>query len=131
MTQKRHLKIIDPTAMWPARDDHRPIPTLDPTDWSLVLKCPSCDGTNIHQTYTRTIFREEDGSGLEVFATTDDAKAKHIDSTMIPGRRDILHIGFECGNPMCPPCRLVVQQHKDRTHLYWEFPEPDEREPRA
>ena len=94
--------------------------SLKKNDWGTShLKCPKCGQTNLHQEVVNTIMRPEDKNGIltkvEPDGTTTVTK---INKGLIPGRRDVIIIGFDCEH-CCDMFYLQIKQHKGDTEIFW------------
>jgi hypothetical protein len=94
-------------------------------DYGLpVLKCPICDGVNLHQK-TTSIFNRKEDEDTGVFIMIDGVNATAIDSKLNPSpRRQGLKIGFTCEECSVDDedvvAHLNIYQHKGNTHVNWK-----------
>lgn len=92
------------------------------------LSCPR-NGNYLHQKWARIAWRKEDAMTAEAIETRPNSR-KPLSLTVVngpelPGRRDVMFIGFECET--CPRADerllvehvLVIQQCKGCTDMYW------------
>lgn len=95
---------------------------LEPGGDYDVLRCPVCDGNNLH--HRGIVIRsraDEDGPGVKL-GVARDGRRKELpltaDAPEWHGRRDELSISFDCEG-----CAfvgwLLIMQHKGQTLLAW------------
>jgi hypothetical protein len=89
---------------------------IDPSD---ILKCPSCDWSNLHHVGIEIFEREEDAI-VGVHVQVED-KAVRIDDDLTgnpSARRDGMLIRFTCETCDATPI-LQMSQHKGSKYVEW------------
>ena len=103
-------------------------PVFSPGTIATVLRCPKCNGDNLHQRRVYVHCRtEEDGPGFcgDIGPGGASVRDLHADSPLFLGRRDDLVIEFmceHCDDPTATPkvrFRLAIWQHKGTTFVEW------------
>ena len=98
------------------------------TDEADAIYCPRCGGFNLHQRSVTSTFRDdEDEDGTEVRHKRLDVEIKRRKDKDIVGRRDVLHIDFQCEecsyyndeNEPQDMLTLAITQHKGSTYIEW------------
>lgn len=102
-------------------------PVFEPDCDDVLLLCPKCKKSYLHQGTVRIYAREhEDGDGtvIVVSGPRDFHATKATDEELrtVAGRRQALTIEFRCEN--CnrvegPAFQLRIKQHKGRTRVSW------------
>jgi hypothetical protein len=92
-------------------------------DGVAVLKCPSCDGNDMHQGLVRVFNRDEDADSVDMTIVDDDVSTFHRIPSQGSGnpssRRHGLTIEFYCEACDGQTFILGISQHKGWTHLKW------------
>ena len=89
---------------------------IDPYD---VLKCPSCDWSNLHHVSVEVFERAEDAlSGVHVLVDGAGVVVNNDITGNPSARRDGMYISFACETCEAKPV-LKLLQHKGSTYMEW------------
>lgn len=84
------------------------------------LQCPCCSDINLHQLAVEVGFRKKEDEP-ESDIHTISMKGLKTERGSIAGRRDAMHIKFQC-EAVGTISILTIAQHKGLTVMYWEKP---------
>lgn len=92
---------------------------------SLVLQCPKCSSSNLHQNHVHAFWRSEEDSD-DGIAASSCGEHSHVSGSMENNpspRRNGITISFVCegcGFDESPLLNLHIIQHKGCTYFEWE-----------